>query len=255
MSQPSDLPTPVAPVIILAIPQLGENIGKAARAMHNFGLTELRLAAPRDGWPNAKAVSAASGADIVLERAQVFETLSEALADLDLVYATSSRPRDMIKVVTTPERAMMELADGATVGRRCGVVFGGERSGLANNDVIQVHRLIRIPVNPEFASLNLAQAVGLIAYEWHRATVDRPLPNLDVKGSRAANGSEMAQLFEHLEGELDDAGFLFPPEKRPAMVRNIRNLFMRADLTEQEVRTLRGIITALAHGRPRRVKK
>ncbi len=254
MARPKATPDQGAPVIILATPQLGENIGKAARVMHNFGLGELRLAAPRDGWPNTKAVSAAAGADVVLGHARVFETLRDALADLHTVYATSSRPRDMVKLVTTPKCAMEEIRDKITRGLRCGVVFGGERSGLSNEEVVQVHRIIRIPVNPAFTSLNLAQAVGLISYEWHRSTVDQPPTTLDVKGSRTANGAELSQLFEHLEEELDNSGFLFPPEKRPTMVRNIRNFFMRAELTEQEVRTLRGIVTALSHGRPSRTR-
>lgn len=244
-----------APVIVLAMPQLGENIGKVARVMHNFELTDLRLAAPRDGWPNPKAVSAASGAEAVLNRAYVFNALGDALADLQVVYATSSRSRDMVKLVITPQRAMEELRDYAAQGVRSGIVFGGERSGLSNDDVVQVNRLVRIPVNPDFSSLNLAQAVCLMAYEWHRATIDRPTPTLNVKGSRLANGAELSKLFEHLEAELAKAGFLFPPERRPAMLRGIRNIFMRAELTEREVRTLRGIVNALSCGRRRRHDK
>ena len=240
------------PAVILVVPQMGENIGTAARAMLNFGLHDLRLVAPRDGWPNPKAVAAASGADEVLAAARLCDTEEEATGDLNAVYATTARLRDMIKPVLTPAAAAEDMRARHQRGETTGILFGGERAGLSNDDAVLAHALVRVPVNPAFASLNLAQAVLLMGYEWFRAGDTTPGTVLDLGVTRPASASELHGLFDHLESELDAAGFLYPPEKRPAMVRNLRTMLLRAGLTEQDVRTLRGVVTALARGRPRR---
>ncbi len=239
------------PEIILVRPQIGENIGTAARAMLNCGLTRLRLVKPREAWPNEKAVAASSGATAVLDGAKLFPTTREAVADLTRLYATTARPRDMVKPVFSPRAAAREMRACIAGGGRVGILFGAERSGLENDDVALADAIIEVPMNPDFSSLNLAQAVLICAYEWRLAE-----PADDAAGARRgrprarpAAKEELVGLFEHLEAELDRAGFLYPPEKRPRMVRNIRNLFARADLTEQEVKTLRGIVASLAKGR------
>jgi tRNA/rRNA methyltransferase len=251
------------PAIILFEPQLGENIGFAARAMANFGLSELRLLAPRDGWPNDKARAAAAGADAVIDGAKLYPSVEAAIADLNFLLATTARPRGMVKPVLTPKRAAAELAKRRGQGDRTGVLFGPERSGLDNDVVALADAIITAPVDPAFASLSLPQAVLLIAYEWLQA--DRPHPSLgratahdgpaneglDLARTRPATRAELMGLFAHLEGELDQAGFLRPPEKRPTMIRAIRNMFHRMGATEQDVRTWRGIIAALSH-RPKR---
>jgi len=236
-----------APVIILVHPQLGENIGAAARAMLNCGLGELRLVKPKNGWPSEYAVKAATGAVSVVEAAVVFETTSEAIADLELVYAASARRRDMTKTVLTPRTAAASIREQISGGNRVGILFGPERTGLHNDDVSLAEAIIEAPLNPEFASLNLGQAVLLVAYEWLLSRDDGAASGAEtpLHNTRRANRAEMAGLFEHLESELDDCGFLLPVEKRPSMVRNLRNLFQRAGLTEQEVRTLRGVIAGL----------
>ena len=243
------------PTIILVEPQLGENIGTAARAMLNFGLTSLRLVKPRDGWPSDKAFSAASGADVVIEGVTLFESTAAAIADLNRVYATSARRRDMLKPVVTPERAANAIRSEIAAGAKVGVLFGPERTGLTNDDVTLADTLISVPLNPAYASLNIAQAVLLIGYEWFQQTSETPGEHLDEGVTFPAPREELIRFFEHLESELDASGFLRPPEKRPAMVRNVRNMFQRADLMEQEVRTLRGIVTALARYRGARGPK
>ncbi len=242
-----------APAIILVKPQLGENIGMAARAMLNCGLTEMRLVAPRDGWPNPAAVAAASGADVVLEGAKVFATTADAVADLNLVYASTARSRGMIKPVVTPRFAAGELRKAAAVGQRVGVLFGPEAKGLNNDDVSLSDAIMQAPLNPGFSSLNLAQAVLMVGYEWFQAGVDVPDYELVMNDeTRPANKQEFGYLMDHLVRELDACGFLHVEEKRPIMVRNLRNLFQRANLTEQEVRTLRGVIVGLVDGKRRR---
>lgn len=243
----------VAPAVILVEPQLGENIGTASRAMLNFGLSDLRLVAPRDGWPNERARAASSGADIVIDGARVFATAGEAVADLDYVIATTARPRDMVKPVLTPETAAAKLRGvmSGNEGRRAGILFGPERTGLTNDDVALADAVLMVPVNPAFASLNLAQAVLLVGYEWFKAGDATPPEQLDYQQTRPATKQELLGFFEHLEGELDRFGFLRPPEKRPSMVRNIRNMFQRAGLTEQEVRTLRGVVASLTRRVPK----
>ena len=242
-----------APAIILVKPQLGENIGMAARAMLNCGLTEMRLVAPRDDWPNPQAVAAASGADWVLDNAKLFATTADAVADLNLVYASTARSRGMIKPVVTPRHAAGELRKAAAGGQRIGVLFGPEAKGLNNDDVSLSDAILMAPLNPGFSSLNLAQAVLLVGYEWFQAGVDVPDYELVMNDeTRPANKQEFGFLMEHLERELDACGFLHVEEKRPIMVRNLRNMFQRANLTEQEVRTLRGVIVGLVEGKRRR---
>jgi tRNA/rRNA methyltransferase len=233
-----------APVIILVHPQIGENIGFAARAMLNCGLTRLRLVAPREAWPNEKAVAAASGADVVLDGVEIFATTADAVADLSRLYAATARPRDMVKPVLGPREAAHDMR-AAAAGVRFGILFGAERAGLDNDDVVRADAIIEAPLNPGFSSLNLGQAVLLCVYEWWLAEAGEPAPHMGRHSADLADKKELEDLYAHLEGELDAANFLYPPEKRPGMVRNIRNIFARAALTGREVRTLRGIVTAL----------
>ena len=241
-----------SPAVILCEPQLGENIGAAARAMANFGLWDLRLVRPRDGWPNEKAVAAASRADHVLERVRVFERLEDAIADLTLVYATTARSRDMQKEVLGPEEASAAMAGHIAGGQGAGLLFGRERWGLLNEEVAMSDAIVTLPVEPAFASLNIAQAVLLMAYEWRRhSDSGRALPfgdGLDVPAPR----SELVGLFEHLEGVLDRTGFFTTPDKRPSMVNNLRTALTRGRFTSQEIRTLRGVISSIdrRHERP-----
>ncbi len=235
-----------SPVIILVEPQLGENIGMAARAMLNNALAHMRLVAPVHGWPNEHAIKPSSGADIVLANIKVFDTTKQAIADLSHVYATTARDRDLTKPVLSPRAAAAEMRAIIAEGGRPGVLFGREAWGLNNDDVTLADAVISVPMNPTFASINLAQAVLLIGYEWFQAGDETPESDVRMsKNTRPASKQELIGMFEHLERELDDCGFLRPPEKRPAMVRNIRNMFQRAKMTEQEVRTFRGIISGL----------
>ena len=235
-----------APAIILVEPQLGQNIGMAARAMLNCGVTEMRLVAPRDGWPSEQARAAASGADVVIDGVRVYETTAEAVADLNLVIATTARSRDMTKRVLTPRRAAEEIRTAhQSSGARTGVLFGKEAKGLSNEDVALADAILNAPLNPGFSSLNLAQAVFLVSYEWRLGGIDVPDEDMTMpKTTRPANHEELVFLFE----QLDACGFLKPPERVPVMVRNLRNLFGRARLTDQEVRMLRGVIKALRRG-------
>jgi len=263
MSEDDEKPTPEAgPAIILVEPQLGQNIGTAARAMANFGLHHLRIVNPRDGWPNEWAIKAASGADHIVENAKVFATTGEAVADLHYVLATTARRRDMVKPVLNLESAAAALDERECRGEATGVLFGRERTGLDNDEVALADAVVMAPVNPGFASLNLSQAVLLIGYEWFKrqetGTLGRKTPvehagreGLSLGATRPATKAELAGLFEHLERELDVAGFLRPPEKRPAMVRNLRNMLQREGLTEQDVRTLRGVIASLTRAHER----
>ena len=244
-----------APAIILVRPQLGANIGAAARAMLNFGVTELRLVAPRDGWPNEQAVSAASGATELIEKARLFDTVPEAIADLDFVLATTARPRDMVKHVYTPEEGAVRLKSAMLEGGRPGVLFGAERAGLHNDDIALADAVITAPLNPGFSSLNLGQAVLLMAYEWNRQSDETVRDELIMNNTRPASKEELGGFFEQFEGALDETGFLLPEAKRPAMVRNLRNMFQRAKLTEQEIRTLRGVVSALTIHAERRARE
>ena len=235
-----------APVIVLVRPQLGENIGKAARAMLNFGLTEMRLVSPRDGWPNPDAGPAAAGADVVLDGAQVFETLADAVADCAHVYATTVRKRGVTKPVVTPEEAAREV-HGAS--GRSAFVFGPERSGLETDDVALARKILTVPINPEFGSLNLAQAGILCAYEWSKqATLEQPTVT-DL--GEPAPQDELEGMIGQLETLLEGAGYFFPPDRAPATKRTLRNLLTKPGWNHLEVRTLRGVLSALGNPRPR----
>lgn len=235
-----------APAIILVGAQLGENIGTVARAMLNFGLTDLRLVSPRPGWQLERAVKASAGAEALIENHRLFDTVAEASADLSFVVATTARLRDMVKPVLTPaEMASQMRARQNETHPQSGILFGCERTGLDNDDISLADAICRVPLNPEFSSLNLAQAVLLMGYEWYQTDDVTPPSQLDMHDARPATRGEVNAMFEHLEAALDAAGFLAPPEKKPAMARNIRNIFNRAALTEQDVQSLRGIINAL----------
>lgn len=237
---------PPPPAIVLVRPQLGENIGKAARAMLNFGLTDMRLVAPRDGWPNPDAGPAASGADAVLADARVFDSVQAAVADCHHIYATTVRRRDIFKPVVTPESAA--VATRARTGRTA-VLFGPERSGLETDDVAVAHEILTVPVNPAFGSLNLAQAVILVAYEWFKAADVLPEP----AGAQAHQGPAEHAALEHLvlafDAALDAAGYYHPPSRTASSKRTLRNMLTRPGYSEQEVRTLRGMLAALVKDR------
>ncbi len=237
------------PTFILVRPQMAENIGAAARAMLNFGLTRMRLVAPRDGWPSPKAVAMASGAGRLLDQAGLFPTVEEALADFDRVYATTARERYLTKPVLTPERAMEEARALAAEGRRVAVLFGPERAGLENEDLVRANALVRVPVNPEFPSLNLAQCALLLAYEWRRQTDATPPEVLALAGTEPAPQHEVEILANHFEERLDAAGFFFPEQKAEGMKLNLRNLWSRMPLTRADVQTLHGALRQLTRRR------
>ena len=228
-----------APIIILVRPQLGENIGKAARAMLNFGLTEMRIVNPRDGWPNPSAGPAASGADIVLERAEVFDTLAEATADISHIYATTVRKRGVTKPVLTPEEAANEMLSAQG---RSAILFGAERSGLETDEVAMARTIITVPINPEFGSLNLAQAVILCAYEWskHQKLESPPKVELDPPAPQEELDGMIGQLF----GLLEERSYFFPPERTSATQLTLRNLLTKPGWNSLEIRTLRGVLSA-----------
>jgi tRNA/rRNA methyltransferase len=246
------------PVFVLVRPQLVDNIGMVARAMANFGLEHLRLVTPRDGWPNEKARIAASGANFVIDGAEAYPAFEAALAGLTWVAATTARQRDLAKAVLTPEQAVTEMRRRIAEGQRCGIVFGPERNGLETDEVANADAIVMAPVNPSFASLNLAQAALLVAYEWMKqtgsgtlgrvTTYETPIaPGLHTRGSPPAAREDLISFFEHIERELDASGFFTAPDKRPSVVQNLRSMFLRMGATEQEIRTLRGIVKALAH--------
>ena len=239
------------PAIVLVRPQLGENVGFAARAMLNCGLTDLRLVAPRDGWPNEKASVAAAGADSVIEGARLYDTAAAAVTDLNLVHAATARARDMLKPEIDPRRAAEALRAADAAGVATGILFGPERSGLTNDEVTLADAVVTVPLNPAFASLQLGHAVMILGYEWYQGGVQALATDGIAARNRPATKSELLGFFEHLERELDACGFLRVAEMRPTVVRNIRNMFQRAGLTEQEVRTLRGIVKGLVVARGR----
>ena len=246
--------SPVAPAIILVEPQLGENIGMVARAMANFGLSELRLVSPRDGWPSEKARAAASRADHVVDGAVVFDDLRSALADLNFVYATTARERDGFKQVRGPVEAGRVLRVRARGGQKTGIMFGRERFGLYNEEVALSDAIVTLPVEAAFASLNIAQAVLIMAYEWRRQSdLGKQLLFTETVAEPATKG-ELLKLFEHLEQSLEDAGFFTAPDKRPTIVNNIRAMLSRGTFSGQEVRTLHGVISSIErrHERPKK---
>lgn len=257
MGRPSKAsrPASAAPVVILVRPQLGENIGMAARAMLNCGLGELRLVAPRDEWPNARAERAASGADAVLNEARLFDDVASAVADLQRVYATSARARELTQRIAPPREAAADMARAVAAQRRVGVLFGPERAGLENDDLAHADVVITIPLNPAFSSLNLAQAVLLIAYEWSQAVGGTGSTKLMTNDATIASRDELEDFVRRLEVELDEAGFFKVAEKRPRMMQNIRALFSRAEATDQEIRTLHGIVSELVGKRRRRTPR
>ncbi|WP_119302096.1 RNA methyltransferase [Dongia deserti] len=242
-----------APAIVLVTPQLGENIGAAARAMMNCGLADLRLVAPRDGWPNLAAERAAVGALDLMPPVRVFDQLGAAIADLTMVYATTARDRQMVKPIVTARQAAVEARAHMAIGGKVGFVFGPERTGLLSDDVSLANKLVTVPLNPAFTSLNLGQAVLLIGYEWFQSGDETPASQLPLGGTVPATQAELQNFFAHLERELDACGFLRNEEARPHMIRNLRAMWQRAELTEQEVRTLHGMIKELTTLRaPRR---
>jgi tRNA/rRNA methyltransferase len=237
------------PVVILVEPQLGENIGMAARAMGNFALSRLRIVNPRDGWPNIAAQRAAAGADHILDRAELFDTVEQAVADLSLLFATTARAHDQAKPVVGPEVAVREIVDHVAGGGGAGILFGRERYGLQNEEVALANRVITFPVNPGFASLNLAQAVLLVGYEWFKLSTAGALPFSMPERSERASQHQMQAFFDNLVRELDKVEFLRPREKRETMLVNLRNIFTRMDPTKQDMHTLHGVVMAIAEGR------
>jgi tRNA/rRNA methyltransferase len=252
-----------SPAMVLVNPQLGENIGMAARAMANFGLFDLCLVDPREGWDPVRAEAAASGAHSTVTNARIFNELPECLRGMNHVYATTARPRGMTKEVMTPEQAGLDMRARIARGEKIAILFGRERIGLTNDEVSLADVIITAPVNPAYASLNIAQAVLLVGYEWfkHEATSlgqgtpELPAlagPGLQMPDTQPATKDELYGFFEHLEEELAGAGFFKTDEKRPGMMRNIRNLFTRSALSQQEVSTLRGIVSSLTRKHTRR---
>jgi tRNA/rRNA methyltransferase len=245
-----------APVIILVEPQLVENIGMTARAMMNTGLSELRLVDPRDPWPlgevhKQRMAAASSGADAILDSAKVFGTLEEAIGDLNFVYATTSRTHDMVNRIMTPRAAIPDMVSRSQAGQKVGVLFGRERTGLVNDYIVHANAKITIPLNPEFASLNLAQAVLLIGYEWFQAKDQTPSDYLHMGNSVPASREDYLNFYHRLETALDESGFFVTKEMRPTMVRSLQNTLQRAAMTEQEIRTWHGVLSALL-GIPKR---
>jgi len=238
-----------APAIVMIEPQLGENIGAAARVMLNFGLSELVLVKPRDGWPNEKAAAMASGAAIVLENARLADDSAEALAEYSFVLAMTARPRESLLPVLTPRAAAAALKLRIDRGEKCAVMLGPERAGLANDDVSRSDGVVSVPVHPAFASLNVAQACAVMAYEWALAAgLETPPADLDL--APQADKAQFEGFIDQLFAALDEARYFYPPERRAAMERKIKTAFARAALTEGEVRTLRGVIKALVKPAP-----
>jgi tRNA/rRNA methyltransferase len=235
------VPNAPAPAIVLVRPQLGENIGKAARAMLNFGLTDLRLVAPRDGWPNPAAGPAASGADEVLEKARVFETVAQAVADCPHVYATTVRKRGLVIPVVTPEEAAREIR---TQAEPSAILFGAERSGLETEEVAIASTILTVPINPDFRSLNLAQAVILVAYEWSKHQ-DLLVPTLGEPAEPRATQAQLEGLIGQFDEALERAGYYFPPDRVPATRATMRTILTKAGWSNREVQALRGMIRAL----------
>lgn len=244
-------PIDPSPIVILVRPQMAENIGSVARCMANGGLFHLRLVAPRDGWPQERAWRLASGADRILDAATVHDTVASAVADLHRVFATCPRPRHVVIPVMTARGAATALREIEGRGLRTGILFGPERAGLDAEDLAQADTLVRYPLNPAFDSLNLAQAVMVMAYEWWTAADQTPATQLETHGTKVASKGDLEQFLIHLVDQLDACGFLRNAPKRPGMVRNVRHLFERGEITEQELRTMHGIVAGLALGRRR----
>jgi tRNA/rRNA methyltransferase len=241
------------PVFVLVRPQMGENIGAAARAMLNFGLTRMRLVDPRDGWPNPRAVAMASGAaGRVLDFAGVFPTTAAAVADAGFIFATTARGRDLTKPVMTPERAMVHARALVARGQKVAFLFGPERTGLENDDIARAGAIVSVPVNPEFPSLNVGQAVLLLAYEWLRLGSDADPEMTVLAGTAFASAVEIEKLGDHFEERLGEAGFFFPDQKADGMKLNLRNLWSRMALTQADVQTFHGMLRQIVRHRDRR---
>lgn len=253
MGQPmSDAVTlPTLPAFVLVRPQMGENIGAAARAMWNFGLDHMRLVAPRDGWPNPAAVAMASGAGRLLDSAQLCDDVPGALSDCDFVFATTARDRDLTKPVFSPEAAMTEAATRIAEGQRVAVLFGPERAGLENDDIARANAIVSVPVNPEFPSLNLAQCVLLMGYEWIRQTGSVTTRDEGLAGTLWASGAEVEHLAAHYEERMEEAGFFFPAHKEGSMKLNLRNMWSRMPLTRADVQMLHGMMRQMVRWKER----
>jgi len=236
------------PYFVLVRPQMGENIGASARAMWNFGLEQMRVVAPRDGWPSTRAVAMASGAGRLLDAAQHFDGVSEAVGDTSFVFATTARGRGLTKPILAPEEAMRQAAEKIAQGQKVAVLFGPERAGLENEDIAGANALISVPVNPDFPSLNLAQCVLLMAYEWRRAQGQVELARMELAKTQWAEAIEVEKLAQHYEERLEDAGFFFPEAKAPGMKVNLRNMWSRFSLTRADVQMLHGVLRQLVRG-------
>lgn len=245
---PTDMPQPA---FVLVRPQMGENIGAAARAMWNFGLDRMRLVAPRDGWPNPKSVAMASGAGRLLDEAGLYDDLAGAVGDCSYVFATTARQRGLTKPVFSPERAMAVAAEKIAAGEKVAVLFGPERAGLENEDVARANAIISVPVNPEFASLNLAQCVLLTAYEWRRQVTEVRHEVIEMARADWASALEIEKLAEHYEERLEQAGFFFPEAKAENMKINLRNLWSRMRLTRADVQMLHGVMRQMVRWKER----
>lgn len=239
------------PAFVLVRPQMGENIGASARAMWNFGLDRMRVVAPRDGWPNPAAVALASGAGRLLDEAMLCTELDAAVGDAHFTFATTARPRDLTKDVYTPEEAMRATAEKIAVGQKVAVLFGPERAGLENADIARANAIISVPVNPDFPSLNLAQCVLLVGYEWRRAQDTTPPVSAELAGTEPATGEEIAHLAAHYEDRLDQAGFFFPQTKAEGMKQTLRNLWSRMPLTRADVQIFHGVMRQMVRWKER----
>ena len=236
------------PYFVLVRPQMGENIGASARAMWNFGLEKMRVVAPRDGWPSTRAVAMASGAGRLLDAAQHFDGVSQAVGDTSFVFATTARGRGLTKPILAPEEAMRQAAEKIAQGQKVAVLFGPERAGLENEDIAGANALISVPVNPDFPSLNLAQCVLLMAYEWRRAQGQVELARMELAKTQWAEAIEVEKLAQHYEERLEDAGFFFPEAKASGMKVNLRNMWSRFSLTRADVQMLHGVLRQLVRG-------
>lgn len=239
------------PAIVLVRPQMGENIGGAARAMWNFGLDRMRIVNPRDGWPNQKAIAMSSGAGRLLDEAQICASTAEAVADCTYVFATTARARDLTTPVMTPEHAMKVAREKIEAGQKVAVLFGPERAGLENDDIALANAVINVPVNPEYASLNLAQCVLLTAYEWMRGATDAPAERMEMAKSDWASQGDVEALATHFEERLDEAGFFFPEPKAEGMKINLRNMWSRFPMTRADIQMLHGVMRQMVRWKDR----